>query len=128
MPIERFERDGILHIVYSGTITPEEFAENIARLEEAEATTERVPNRLVDLTRVTRLEITFNDMLRLADRRRTLRFKNPFRIAQLAYDPVTTGFAEMYQALNDNPNTTIQVFFDRDAALRWLAESGRRDK
>jgi hypothetical protein len=54
---------------------------------------------------------------------RTLRFKNPFRVAAVAYDPVTTGFAEMYQALNDNPQTTVQVFLDRDTALRWLTES-----
>jgi hypothetical protein len=88
MPIEQFERDGILHIVDSGTVTREEFeAHTRARLDEAEARTERVPNRLVDLTRVTRLESTFNDMLTFADGRRTRRFKNPFKVAAVAYDP-----------------------------------------
>jgi hypothetical protein len=29
----------------------------------------------------------------------------------------------MYQALNDNPQTMTEVFFDRDTALSWLAES-----
>jgi hypothetical protein len=123
MTIETFERDGILHIVYSGIITREEFeAHTTAGLEATEAESEKVPNRLVDLTRVTRLEITFNDMLRFADRRRMQRFKNPFRTAVLAYDPVTTGFGEMYQVLNDNPQTTIHLFIDRPAALRWLGE------
>lgn len=123
MPIAVFERDGILHIVDSGPVTREEFeAHTKARLDEAEARTERVASRLVDLTRVTRLEITFNDVLTFADRRRTRRFENPFKVAAVAYDPVTTGFAEMYQALNDNPQPTTQLFFDRATALRWLAE------
>jgi hypothetical protein len=123
MSVAHFEQDGILHIVYSGTVIPQEVEDLIPILERVEAKTERVPNRLVDLTRVTRLDIAFNDVLALAKRRRALRFRNPFKIAAVTYDPVTTGFAEMYQALNDNPQTTIQVFLDRDTALRWLTES-----
>jgi hypothetical protein len=123
MSVAHFEQDGILHIVYSGTVIPQEVEDLIPILERVEAKTERVPNRLVDLTRVTRLDIAFNDVLALANRRRALRFRNPFKIAAVTYDPVTTGFAEMYQALNDNPQTTIQVFLDRDTALRWLTES-----
>jgi hypothetical protein len=68
MPIVNFERDGMLHIVYSGTVSQQEFEGQAAALEDAEVKTGRVPDRLVDLTRVTRLEITFNDMLRFANR------------------------------------------------------------
>ena len=126
MSVAHFERDGIVHIVYSGTVIQQDIEDPVSILEELEAKTERAPNRLVDLTRVTRLDVGFNDVLTFANRRRAQRFRSPFKIAALTYDPVTTGFAQMYQALNDNPQITIEVFSDRDEALRWLTESGPR--
>jgi len=56
MPLPLFEKDGVLHIVYSGIVTKKELEAWPASLEEAETRTERVPNRLVDPTRVTRLD------------------------------------------------------------------------
>lgn len=96
--------------------------EQVVALEAVEADALRVPSRLVDLTRVTRLDLTFADVQRFADRRRRLRFKNAFKVAALAYDPVATGFAEMYRALSENPQIAMRVFYNREPAPRWLAE------
>jgi hypothetical protein len=36
--------------------------------------------------------------------------------------PIGKGYARMFQALNDHPQITIEVFSDRETALRWLAQ------
>jgi hypothetical protein len=125
MPIEILREGEILLIVYSGTVTQTELAEMTGRLGKLEDEMERVPNRLADLTRIAHPAVTFTDVLAFADQRRGLRFKNAFRSAVLAHGPVATGFAQMWQALNDHPQITIEIFTDRAAALEWLAERPR---
>lgn len=125
MPIEILREGEILLIVYSGTVTKTELVEMAGRLTKLEEGMARIPNRLADLTRLAHPAITFTDVLAFADQRRGLRFKNPFRSAVLAHGPVATGFAQMWQALNDHPQITIEIFTDRDAALEWLGEHPR---
>ena len=125
MPIEILREGEILLIVYSGTVTQTELAEMTGRLAKLGDEMERVPNRLADLTRITHPAVTFTDVLAFADQRRGLRFKNAFRSAVLAHGPVATGFAQMWQALNDHPQISIEIFTDRAAALKWLAEDPR---
>jgi len=125
MPIEILQEGKILLIVYSGTVTRTELVEMTGRLAKLEEGMERVPNRLADLTRLTHPAVTFADVLAFADQRRGLRFKNAFRSAVLAQGPVATGFAQMWQALNDHPQIAIEIFTDRRAALEWLAEGPR---
>jgi hypothetical protein len=125
MPIEILREGEILLIVYSGTVTQPELVEMTGRLAKVEDEMERVPNRLADLTRLTHPAVTFTDVLAFANQRRGLRFRNAFRSAVLAHGPVATGFAQMWQALNDHPQISIEIFTDRDAALKWLAEDPR---
>lgn len=125
MPIEILREGEILLIVYSGTVTKTELVEMAGRLTKLEEGMARIPNRLADLTRLAHPTVTFTDVLAFADQRRGLRFKNAFRSAVLAHGPVATGFAQMWQALNDHPQITIEIFTDRDAALEWPGEHPR---
>ena len=125
MPIEILPEGELLLIVYSGTVTRTELTEMVGRLTKLEEGMARIPNRLADLTRLTHPEVTFKDVLAFADQRRGLRFKNALRSAVLAHGPVATGFAQMWQALNDHPQIAIEIFTDRAAALEWLAERPR---
>ena len=123
MPIALFEKDGIVHAVFSGSVTGKEFETMGAELEELEATMPRAPNRFADLSRLTcPAAVTFADVLALANRRRALRFPNSSKTAILARHPIAIAFVKMFQELTDHPQITIELFSDRDVALKWLAE------
>jgi hypothetical protein len=122
MPIALFQKDGIVHLVFEGEVAGKDLEGMAAELEELEATMARTPNRLADLSRLTEsADITFNDVLALANRRRTLRRANASRTAIVARHPIAIAFAQMFQALNDHPLVTIELFSDQDTALEWLA-------
>jgi hypothetical protein len=122
-----FAMDGsILRIVFSGTLTNEDLlnaAREVADLERAHAI---VPHRLSDLRPVTRLEINFQGVLELANRRLALEFPNAFKSAIVATDVAHFGFARMFQTLNDHPQIAIAIFGSDADARSWLAEPGQR--
>jgi hypothetical protein len=122
MPFSISTDDGIMRIVLSGTLTPEDLGRVADAIGEAEDAADVCPHRVTDLTALTRFEVGFDDMSELARRRREQPPANPIRSAIVAAAPVQIGFARMLQTLNDHPRITMRIFPDVDGALAWLAE------
>lgn len=122
MPFSISSVDGVMRIVLSGTLVPEQLVRMADALGEAEAVCDVCPHRVTDLTGLARFEVGFDDMFQLAQRRREMAPGNPIRSAIVAATPVQLGFARMFQTLNDHPWITMRIFPDVDGALAWLAE------
>jgi hypothetical protein len=122
MPFSISSVDGVLRIVLSGTVVPEEMVRMADALVQVEGGLDVCPPRVSDLTGVTRFEVGFQDMSDLARRRRQQPPANPVRSALVAATPVQLGMARMLQTLNDHPRITMRIFPDLGAALAWVAE------
>lgn len=122
MPFSISSGDGVMRIVLSGTLTPEELVRVADAMGKAERAAAVCPHRVTDLTGVTRFDVGFDEMSELARRRRQQPPANPVRSALVAATPVQLGMARMLQTLNDHPRITMRIFPDVDAALAWLAE------
>lgn len=118
--------DGILVTTFSGMITIEDLAALGRRVAEIEDGGNPAPNRLTDLTGAQGMSITFSDVLELARRRAERALVSPIRSAIIAANSAHRGFARMYQTLNDHPDTTIEIFEDRESALAWLRGDAER--
>ena len=114
--------DGVLRLDLAGTVTPGELDRIADAVGEAEDAAAAYPHRVIDLTGVTRFEVSFDDMFALARRRRERSQAKPIRSALVAATPVQLGYARMFQTLNDHPRITVRIFPDVDGALAWLAE------
>jgi hypothetical protein len=95
--------------------------QEVERLEDAGA----LKDRLTDLTAVERIDVGFEEVFALAQKRMNRQVPAPIRSALVASRPVQFGFARMFQMLNDNPRIQIQVFGTRQEAEQWLRSSRR---
>lgn len=116
----------LLHVTFTGFLTPEELIQTARQVADLESRLEAAPNRITDLTAVTDSEIGSATVQEVAALRRRTRLPNPIRSALVAPLPVHMGFARMFQTLNDHPQITMQVFRDRSEALAWLAQDSRQ--
>lgn len=89
-------------------------------LEALEAASTVVPHRLTDLSLVSDVQLSSEEMRHFAARRKARSFPNPFRSAIVAIDDLHLGYARMFQILNDHPAITVRVFRDTAAAEVWL--------
>ena len=113
-------KDSVYWIRFSGEIEGGDMERIIAAFEKMESDHPVTPHRISDLTGVTDVKIGFDDVLGLAAQRRAKVFKNPFKSAIVANNEIQTGFARMFQTLNTNPQITIRIFPDAQAALAWI--------
>jgi len=109
-----------LRVIITGRLTREEVIAVGLAVQEIEAASERVPDRLTDVSGVEMNELTGDDIQNFARRRREARYPNRFRNAILAPQPVQFGYARMFQTFVDHPDIDTQVFSDEPAAITWL--------
>jgi hypothetical protein len=110
----------VLRISMEGTLTRRHLKEFGEALLEAECAMPVTPDRITDLTRVTRMEIEFSDIWALVQRRRASPPANPIKSAIVAASPVQLGYARMFQTLNDVAGITVSIFSDEEAAMEWI--------
>lgn len=122
MPFSITLDGGVMRIVLTGTLTSEDLVRVADAMGEAEDAADVCPPRVTDLACVARFEVGFDDMFRLARRRRQQPPANPIRSAVVASTPVQIGYARMLQTLNDHPQVTMRIFGDADGALAWLTD------
>lgn len=111
--------NNVLQIALTGRVT----GSDLLRVVSETVNYERdpvVPHRVTDLTKITTLDVSFPDVMTIAEQRRVLRFQNSFKSAIIAQQELHLGYARMFQTLNDNPQIYIKIFADRQAADRWL--------
>ena len=107
---------GVLDRVGLDAVTQE-----VERLEDAGA----LKDRLTDLTAVDRIDVGFEEVFALAQRRAHRRVASPIKSALVVNRPVQFGFARMFQMLNDNPRIQIRIFGTVEEAAQWLHASHR---
>jgi type II secretory pathway component HofQ len=122
MGISVTRQGGVLRIVMRGVLTKEDFSRFVGEVERLESASVPWPDRFTDLTGLQRIDIGFDDMAGLAQRRREIAVPNALRSAIAARDPVQLGYARMFQTLNDHPQIQVRVFPDEAQALAWLSE------
>jgi hypothetical protein len=121
MPVRVHVEGDLLHIDFSGVITGRDLIDGTAAVRVLEETGSRVPDRTADLSETTAWEIGFAEMDQFVAARKAVTFRNTFKTAIIAPQPVQIGFARMFQLLNNHPQITIEVFSDLASAKAWLA-------
>jgi hypothetical protein len=117
----RVELDApFIRVFFSGIVTGDDLLSIASELEEHERALGRIPDRLVDLSDMEKVGLTFHVVLAAARHRRAQAFPNGFRSALVAPTPHTEGFARMFLILNSNPQIELRLFATREAAEQWL--------
>lgn len=114
---------GLLSISVSGTVSRCELERMFDEIERIEDSQPVSPSRIADFRGVERFDADFAQVFPLADRRKKRQHRSSHRTAIVVEKPLHVGFIRLYQTLNDNPRTKIEVFSDRERALGWLAVS-----
>jgi hypothetical protein len=120
MPFEIRREHEVIRIVFSGVFTNHDLFRGGVELGGLEEASPTVPNRIVDVRPVERIEIDFAGMFAVAEARRRREYGNAFKTAILADDLVHYGFARMFQTLNDHPQIVIAIFGSDEEARSWL--------
>jgi hypothetical protein len=82
-------------------------------------------DRITDLTPLERIDVGFEEVFAVAQRRGDRKVAAPIKSALVANRPVQFGFARMFQMLNDNPRIQIRIFGNLEEAQQWLHSSRR---
>lgn len=112
--------ESIWKVVFDGTLVPDVLHELAVEVETYERTERSVPNRLLDLRKVDKLDVTSSELIQFATLHRTTRMPSGFKSAYLASNSLQFGFARMVQSLLTNPQNEVRVFRDEEEALEWL--------
>ena len=124
MPHEFRDEGKYYYARLSGTLDRAELTamtEEVERLEDAGV----MLDRITDFTSVERIDVGFEEVFAVAQRRAERRVATPIRSALVANRPVQFGFARMFQMLNDNPRIQIRIFGSLEEAQQWLHSSHR---
>lgn len=122
MPFQSWLEHGILRVSFLGVVTNHDLGRLLDEITRLEATCRVMPDRLVDMRQIDRLEIDFTGVLSLAQARRQRTFPNSFKTAIIATETVHFGFARMFQTLNDHAQIAVSIFDDDADALAWLED------
>lgn len=121
MPYHVQTADNLIRVTFVGIVSNDDLLQvgrTAAEIEDAFAET---PPRIVDLTTSEGLHLTFQDILAVAEIRRSRVFRNPFKSALVVSNDAQRGFARMFQTLMDNPQVTVEIFSTVAAAEAWLS-------
>lgn len=109
-----------LRIDFAGTFTTIDIRHLIENVKELEARLGHAPKRIIDLTGIERMEISFPDITTIISARRAVAFPNNLGSALVASRPVHFGLARMVQSLNQHEQIVMEIFPTREAALAWI--------
>ena len=124
MPYEFRDEGTYYYARLSGSLDRAELnamTQEVERLEDAGV----MLDRITDFTSVERIDVGFEEVFAVAQRRAERRVATPIRSALVANRPVQFGFARMFQMLNDNPRIQIRIFGSLEEAQQWMNSSRR---
>jgi len=123
MPFEIHDEGGYYSARLYGVLDPTDLNALMDEIERLEDVVTK--DRLTDLTSLERIDVGFEEVFALAERRAQRPIPKPIRSALVAIKPVHFGFARMFQMLNDNPRVQIRIFGNLEEAQQWLRSSRR---
>ena len=124
MPFEFRDEGNYYYARLSGSLDRAELnalTQEVERLEDAGV----MLDRITDLTSLERIDVGFEEVFAVAQRRADRKVTVPIKSALVANRPVQFGFARMFQMLNDNPRIHIRIFGNLAEAQQWLHSSRR---
>jgi len=108
-----------LLVEVSGAVTVDDLREAVS-LAGKHAETQGLDAILFDQSRVTRVDLSPDEIRAMAEVTRGLESVQGVRMANVAPEDVTFGMSRMYELVRaDGEN--VRTFRSRDAALRWLS-------
>ena len=119
MPFEFRDEGNYYYARLSGSLDRAELnalTQEVERLEDAGV----MLDRITDLTSLERIDVGFEEVFAVAQRRADRKVTVPIKSALVANRPVQFGFARMFQMLNDNPRIQIRIFGNLEEAQQWL--------
>ncbi|HKU14748.1 MAG TPA: STAS domain-containing protein [Steroidobacteraceae bacterium] len=125
MPFEIRAEGNYLVTRLSGVLDLRGLGALVAEMERLEGLPAGPQDRITDLTELERIDVGFEEVFAVANRRAQRAVAKPIRSALIAVQPVHYGFARMFQMLNDNPRIQIRIFASRAEAVEWLAGDKR---
>ena len=114
----------VTRIILSGQLTLAEIGDLGRELERVEAGSEKIPDRLTDLSALENGGFDYPTVERLAAENRDLIYRNRFRSAIVAPKPLDFGLSRIFQTLSSNPMVELQIFRTRSEAEAWLDGPG----
>lgn len=120
MAVDIEMKHGILQVTLHGTITRLDLMRVGMAMAEVEETMPIAPPRISDFSAAQTIEVGYAEMLALAEHRRDSNLSNHVRSAIVVANSLQMGMARMFQTLNDHPLVTLEIFEDRETALKWL--------
>jgi len=111
----------ILRLELHDAVSREELREALAALDRLEREFPRIPDRIIDLTRVVGGDGDYPTVAAVTGQRNQREYPNHFRSAIVAPSDMTFGVARMYQTLISNPSITLEIFRSARDARAWLA-------
>jgi hypothetical protein len=112
----------LMRVEFGDTITAADLEEMSAVFSRLVAAGRQLTRRVTVLTAVTRLEIGFEQVYALAQRRLARTAGHRVQSALVAATPAQMGIARMFQTLNDHPLTSVRIFPDLASALAAFDE------
>ena len=122
MPFEITNQGEFFFLRLFGVLTRQDLLGTAAEAEVVEDTVPIGMNWAIDVTSVESFEIDFPTVLSVAERRRLRKSRSSIKSAIIARKPIEVGFARMFQALTDNPQTEIRIVKSLQEAKNWFAE------
>ncbi len=122
MPVLLSLQDGFIFAKFTGVIAAPDLVQYAQQAEQLESETDRLLNRIGDLTEIEKFSIDHRDVFQLADRRRQSSRQQSGRnkVAIIAVEPVQIGLARMYQTMSASANFDLAIVRDIDEARAWI--------
>jgi len=120
MPFAIVHEPDFARVVLSGHLTAQDVIAAAKLLDTCRTAAGATPHRLVDITAVENLDVSFSEMYSFSSTRRGAVFSNPVKTAIVAATTVQFGLARMFSLLNAQPQTEVAVFRDAKSALEWI--------
>jgi hypothetical protein len=123
MPFEIHDEGNFFSARLFGILDLRQLDALVGEIEQLESKAPTPKDRITDLTALERIDVGFEEVFAVANRRVQRQVSAPIRSALIAQQPVHFGFARMFQMLNDNPRIQIRIFPTVPEAMQWLEDS-----
>jgi len=121
MPFAIAHEPDFARVVLAGRLTASELVSAAKQLDTCHTAAGATPHRLIDITAVENMDVSFSEMYAFSSTRRNAILRNRVKTAIVATTTVQFGLARMFSLLNSQPQTEVAVFRDTASAVEWIS-------